>query len=194
MKLISFVFPGFYRHMSRTTLITSLYSGDNDRGYVLVWVIFYLLLFFIIAASFADSSFLEGLISINYHHSAQAFEMAEGGVLVGAEEIHTILDRDYSYTQEIPAEIILSKQEWILNESGKELSFLLENPKCVYADDKECHFQFASQGICPPAQKTLVAEVQVEFLDVYKIEADGTMIFDHRQFFKPARIVSLRYK
>ena len=45
-----------------------------------------------------------------------------------------------------------------------------------------------------PGTKTLVAEVQVEFLDVYKIEADGTMIFDHRQFFKPARIVSLRYK
>ena len=131
MKLISFVFPGFYRHMSKTTLITSLYSGDNDRGYVLVWVIFYLLLFFIIAASFADASFLEGLISINYHHSAQAFEMAEGVVLVGEEEIHTILDQDYSHTQEIPAEIILSKQEWILNESGKELTFTGKPQVCL---------------------------------------------------------------
>ncbi|MGI5879219.1 MAG: pilus assembly PilX N-terminal domain-containing protein [Syntrophomonadaceae bacterium] len=194
MKLITFVIPGFYRHRSKTDFIPSLFQSGNDKGYVLVWVIFYLLLFFLIAASFADSSFLEGLISINHHHSAQAFEMAEAGVLVGVEEIYTVLDQDYSHSQDIPAEIILSKQEWILNESGKELSFYLENPKCVFADDEECRFQFASQGICPPAQRTLLAEVQVEFLDIYKIEADGTMVFDHRDYFEPARIVSLRYK
>jgi hypothetical protein len=165
----------------------------RNEGYVLVWVIFCFLLFYLIAMSFADSSFLEGLISINHRQAAQAFEMADGGVLVGVEEIHTILEKDYSYSQDIPAELILSKQEWILNESGEELGFYLENPKCIYTGDKEFRFQFTSRGVSPRAQRSLVAKVQVEFADVYKVTADG-LVFDHREFIYPAKVVSLNYK
>lgn len=166
----------------------------NEEGYLLVWVICYFMLLYLIAMSFVDHSFLEGLTSINYRQAAQAFEMADGGVLVGVEQIHTILERDYSHSKDIPAELILSQQEWILNESGKELGFYLENPRCIYADDKECRFQFTSKGVSHPAQRVLLAQVQVEFLDIYKVTTDGGLVFDHREFIPPAKLISLRYK
>ncbi len=166
----------------------------HDEGYVLVWVIFYFMLLYLIAMSFANSSFLEELISINHRQAAQAYEMADGGVLVGVEEIYVILKKDYSNSQDIPTELILSKKEWILHESGKEMGFYLDNPKCVYVDEDECHFKFISKGVSPPAQRVLVAKVQVEFLDIYKIAADGGLIFDHREFIPPAKIISLHYK
>ncbi|MCK9314447.1 MAG: hypothetical protein M0P20_10405 [Methanocorpusculum sp.] len=166
----------------------------HDEGYVLVWVIFYFMLLYLIAMSFANSSFLEELISINHRQDAQAFEMAEGGVLAGVEGIYTIMESDYSHSQDIPTELILSKKEWILHESGKEMGFYLDNPKCVYVDEDECHFKFTSKGVSLPAQKSLVAKVQVEFLDVYAIEADGGLVFDHREFIPPAKIISLQYK
>ncbi len=165
----------------------------HDEGNVLVWVLFYFLLLYFIALSFTDSSFLEGLISINHRQAAQAFEMADGGVLVGVEEIYAILKSDYSQSQDIPAELILSKQEWILNESGKEMGFYLENPKCIYVDDDECRFQFVSRGFSSPAQRDLLAEVQVEFLDIYIIAADGGLVFDRREFIPPAKLISLEY-
>lgn len=171
-----------------------LFPGRGDKGYVLLWVLFYCLLFFSIVITFTDSTFLEGLISINHHKSAQAFEMADGGVLVAVQEIHAILERDHSLSQDIPAELILSKQEWLLNESEQEIGFYLENPKCSNVSGNECRFQFSSRGFCPPAQRVLLVEAAVEFLDIYKIEADGSMVFDHREYFKPARIVSVRYK
>lgn len=179
-------------------LIRLLRPTRHDKGYVLVWVIFSFLLFYIIAVAFADSSFLEGLISINHRQAVQAFEMADGGVLVGVEEVYDILNRDYSYSQDIPAELILSKQEWILTEAGPELGFYLENPKCIYADDKECRFQFTSRGVSSGAQRSLVAEVQVEFTVVYKLESNGdeeaVAVFDHREFIYPAKVVLLNYK
>jgi hypothetical protein len=168
-----------------------------NEGYVLVWVLFYFLLLYLIAISFANISFLEELISINYRQAAQAFEMADGGVLVGVEQIYIILERDYSHNQDIPTELILSRQEWIFNESGKETRFYLENPKCIYFDGKECRFQFISQGVSLPAQKGLLVVVQVEFLDIYKMEFDtdggAVAVFDHREFIYPAKIISLQY-
>ena len=166
----------------------------QDEGYVLVGVLFYFLLLYIIAVAFVDSSFMEALISINHRQDAQAFEMAEGGVLAGVEGINTIMESDYSHSQDIPTELILSKKEWILHESGKEMGFYLDNPKCVYVDEDECHFKFTSKGVSLPAQKNLVAEVQVQFLDIYKIAADGGLVFDRREFIPPAKIISLQYK
>lgn len=166
----------------------------HDEGYVMAGVLFYFLLLYIIAAAFVNSSFLEGLISVNYRQNAQAFEMADGGVLVGVEQIYAILESDYSYRQDIPTELILSKKEWVLHGLGAEMGFSLENPKCIYVDDDECHFKFTSKGVSLKAQRSLVAQVQVEFLDIYKIEADGGLVFDHREFIPPAKIISLQYK
>ena len=166
----------------------------HEQGYVLVWVLFYFLLLYLIAISLADISLLEGLISINYRQAAQAYEMAEGGVLVGVEQIQDILESDYSYSQDIPTELILPKQEWILNEAGREMRFYLENPKRVYVDGSKCRFRFTSKGVCPPAQRILVAEVEVEFLEIYKVEVDGTMVFDRREFISPGRVVLFKYK
>lgn len=179
-------------------VIRSLRPIRHDEGYVLVWVIFYLMLLYLIVVSFANSSFLEGLMSVNHRQAAQAYEMADGGVLVGVKEIYDILKRDYSNSQDIPAELVLSKQEWILHESGREMGFYLENPKCSGVDGDKCRFQLVSKGVSPPAQRTLAAEVQVEFLDIYKIEFDvggGVVsVFDHREFIYPAEIISIRYK
>ncbi len=191
MRSISFVFPGCCRCRSR---LTQLLNPARHEGYVLVGVLFYFLLLYIIAVAFVDSSFLEGLISINHRQNAQAFEMAEGGVLVGVEQIYAILESDYSHSQDIPTELILSKKEWILHESGKEMGFSLENPKCTYVNGGKCHFKFTSKGVSLPAQKSLVAEVQVQFLDIYKIAADGGLVFDRREFIPPAKIISLQYK
>ena len=55
-------------------------------------------------------------------------------------------------------------------------------------------FKFTSKGVSLPAQKSLVAEVQVEFLDIYKIAADGGLVFDRREFIPPAKIISFQYK
>lgn len=196
MKSISFVFPGCCRCRSRSILTLS--PVRHNEGYVLVGVLFYFLLLYIIAVAFVDSSFLEGLISINHHKNAQAFEMADGGVLVGVEQIYAILESDYSHSQDIPTELILSKKEWILQESGREMGFSLENPKCTYVDDDECHFKFTSKGVSLKAQRSLVAEVEVEFLDIYKLvsDADGGVVavFDHREFINPAKVISLHYK
>ena len=171
-----------------------LHPTRHEQGYVLVWVLFYFLLLYLIAISLADISLLEGLISINYRQAAQAYEMAEGGVLVGVEQIQDILESDYSYSQDIPTELILPKQEWILNEAGREMRFYLENPKCVYVDGGKCRFKFTSKGFSPPAQRILLAEVEVEFLDIYKVEVDGTMVFDRREFISPGRVVLFKYK
>ena len=192
MRSISIVFSGCCRCRSRLAKPVSL--TRHDEGYVLVGVLFYFLLLYIIAVAFMDSSFLEGLISINHCQDAQAFERAEGGVLAGVEEIYSILKSDYSHSQDIPTELILSHKEWILHESGKEIRFYLDNPKCVYVDEDECHFKFTSKGVSLPAQKSLVAEVQVEFLDIYKIAADGGLVFDRREFIPPAKIISFQYK
>lgn len=166
----------------------------HEQGYVLVWVLFYFLLLYLIAVSLADISFLEGLISINFRQAAQAYEMAEGGVLVGVEQVYDILDSNHSNSPDIPTELMLSKQEWVLNEAGREMRFHLENPKRVYVDGSKCRFRFTSKGVCPPAQRILVAEVEVEFLDVYKVAVDGTMVFDRREFISPGRVVLFRYK
>lgn len=172
-------------------------SDKHDEGYVLLWVIYSFLLFYIIAISFSESSFLEELISINYRQAAQAFEMADGGILVGVEEIYSILERDCSHSQDIPEELTLSKQRWAFNEYGKEIEFYLENPKCIYLDDNECRFQLSSRGVSLPAQRNLQAEVQVEFLDIYKIEYDAGgeafTVFERREFLYPAKIISLQY-
>jgi hypothetical protein len=194
MRSISFVFPGCCRCRGRGRNKLTLDPIKHDEGYVMVGVLFYFLLLYIIAVAFMDSSSLEGLISINHRQDAQAFEMAEGGILVGVEEIYSILKSDYSHSQDIPAELSLSQKEWILHESGKEIRFYLDNPKCVYVDEDECHFKFTSKGVSLPAQKSLVAEVQVEFLDIYKIAADGGLVFDHREFIPPAKIISFQYK
>lgn len=196
MKSISFVFRGCCRCRSRLTQLLS--PTRPDEGYVMVAVLFYFLLFYIIAVAFMDASFLEGLISINHRQNAQAFEMADGGVLAGAEQIYAILESDYRYSQDIPTELILSKKEWILHESGRELAFSLENPKCTYVDGGECHFKFISKGVCLKAQRSLEAEVQVEFLDIYKLVSDAeggvSAVFDHREFISPAKIISFQYK
>lgn len=179
-------------------VIRPLRPTRHDEGYVLVWVIFYFMLLYLIAMSCVNSSFLEELISINHRQAAQVYEMADGGVLVGVEEIYDILNRDYSNSQDIPAELVLSKQEWILNETGKGMGFYLENPKCSSVDGGKCRFRFTSKGVCPPAQRVLAVEVEVEFLDVYKIESHGdeeaVAVFDHREFVYPAKVVLLEYK
>jgi hypothetical protein len=171
----------------------SLRPASYDKGYVLVWVIFYFMLLYLIVISFTNSSFLEELISINHRQAAQAYEMADGGVLVGVEEVYDILQRDYSNSQDIPTELVLSKQEWILDESGKEMGFYLENPKCSGVDGGKCRFRFTSKGVCPPAQRILLVEVEVEFLDVYTPGADG-LVFHHREFIYPAKVVLVQYK
>jgi hypothetical protein len=166
----------------------------HEQGYVLVWVLFYFLLLYLIAISLADISLLEGLISVNYRQAAQAYEMAEGGVLVGVKEVYDILHNDYSNSPDIPTELTLPKQEWVLNEAGREMRFYLENPKRVYVGASKCRFKFSSKGVCSPAQRVLVAEVEVEFLDVYKVAVDGTLVFDRREFISPGKVVLFQYK
>lgn len=175
-----------------------LRPARRNEGYVLVWVIFCFLLFYLIAISFVDSSSLVELISSNYYRAAQAFEMADGGILAGLEQVYSILEKDYSYSPDIPAKLILPKQEWILHESGKELRVNLSNPKCIYIGDNEWRFEFTSRGVSFPAQRVLAAEIQVEFTVVYKIENDANggavAVFDHREFIYPAKVVLLQYK
>lgn len=179
-------------------VIRPLRPTRHDKGYVLVWVIFCFMLLYLIAMSLANSSLLEESISFNYRQAAQAYEMADGGVLVGVEEVYDILKRDHGNSQDIPNELILSKQEWILNESGREMGFYLENPKCSGVESGKCRFQFISKGVSPPAQRILAAEVEVEFLDIYKIEFDidggAVTVFDHREYIYPAKIISIEYK
>lgn len=167
------------------------YPTRHNKGNVLVWVLFYFMLLYLVAFSYTNSFFLEELMSINYLQTAQAFEMADGGVLVGMEEIYEILKNEYSYSQDIPMNLILSKNEWILNETAKEMGFYLENPKCIYIDNEGCCFQFISKGFTLKAQKELLAKVQVDFLDIYIINEDGGLIFDRREFIPPPKLISL---
>lgn len=172
-----------------------LRPARHDKGYVLVWVIFYLMLLSLIVVPFANTSFLEGLMSVNHRQAAQAYEMADGGVLAGTKEIYDILNSDYSNSQDIPAELVLSQREWILNESGREMGFYLENPKRSGVDGDKCRFQLVSKGVSPPAQRTLTVEVQVEFRDIYvDIGGETDPIFHHREFIYPAKVISMQYK
>ncbi len=161
----------------------------------MIWVIFYFALFYLLALSFVEVSMLEDLISINHHRDAQAFAMADGGALMGAEQIYIMLARDYHASQEIPEQLTLDQQEWTFNEAGRELRFSLENPRRISQAVGVCCFQFMSKGDCAPAQKKMLVEVRVKFTDCYLIhyEADGTavLVFDHRDFIYPAQITSL---
>jgi hypothetical protein len=169
-------------------------SFRHDEGYVLVGVLFCFMLMYIIAAAFINSSFLEGLISVNYRQNAQAFEMADAGVLAGTEQIYAVLASDYSCSLSIPSELTLPQKEWILDENGKEMSFSLENPKCNSVDGGKCRFQFTSKGVSSPAQRILQAVVEVEFLDIYRVATDGALVFERREFIPPAQIISFQYK
>lgn len=168
----------------------------GEQAYILIWVLFYFVLFALLALAFMDDSMLEGMISINHYRDVQAFAMADGGASMGAEQIYAILNRDYRNSQEIPEEIILDQQEWAFNAEGSDVGFLLENPRRISEDDGACCFQFTSQGDCDAAQKKIQVEVRVKYTDCYLIQyaADGTAIitFDHRDFTYPAQITSLK--
>jgi len=68
----------------------------GKQGYILVWVLFYFAIINLLILSLMDISTLEAMISINHRHAVQAFAMADGGALVGTEQIYTLLARDYS--------------------------------------------------------------------------------------------------
>ncbi len=170
-------------------------GSGGKQGYILIWVLFYFVIIDILVLSLMNNSILEALISINHRHAIQAFAMADGGALVGVEQVYTILARDYSNSQDIPEQLELEQQEWQFNESGRSLRFVLENPRCTYQGDGECRFQFNSQGFCPPAHKTVLMEVGVKYTDYYTIPYGGgeaVLVFDHREFIYPARITSLK--
>lgn len=178
-------------------MISHIKVNRGEQGFVLIWVLFYFVLFEILALSFMNDSILEVLISINHRWEVQAFAMADGGAIAGAEQIYMILSRDYSHSQEIPAQLTLDQQQWQFDGQGKNLSFKMENPRRVFQADGECGFQFRSQGDCAPAQKKLLVEVRIKFTDYYRIHygTDGIalLIFDHRDFIYPAQITSLQF-
>lgn len=167
-----------------------------EQGYILLWILFYFTLFFLIAISFLDTSTLESLISINHQRDTQAFAMADGGTLMGAELIYSMLNSEYSASQVIPAQLMLDQHEWTFNTSGRMISFYLDNPTLIAQGDGECCFQFISQGNCAPAQKKLIVVVRVKFTDYYQIQygtdANAQLIFNHRQFNYPAQITSMK--
>lgn len=174
----------------------SINMKQGEQAYILIWVLFFFALFSLLALYFMDASTMEALISSNHRHDVQAFALADGGALLGAEQIYTILVRDYSTRQEIPQQISLNQQEWRSPEAGSVLSFYLDSPRLVSQTDGECNYQFFSQGNCAPAQKKVQVEVCVKYIDYYQVQyaEDGTaiLIFDHREFIYPVKISALK--
>lgn len=162
----------------------------------MIWVLFYFAIINLLTLSLVDNSILEALISINHRHAVQAFAMADGGAMVGAEQIYTVLARDYCNSQDIPEQLNLDQQDWQFNEPERNLRFVLENPRCIYRGEGEYGFEFNSQGFCPPAQKTVLVKVSVKYTDYYSVQVgedgEAVLVFDHREFIYPARITSLK--
>lgn len=174
-------------------MISKSKPNGGEQGYILIWVMFYFALFYLLAVSFMDASIMENLISINHSRDIQAFAMADGGALMGAEQIYSILNRDYRASREIPEQLTLAQKKWIFSEQGRNMSFELGNPRCISQGDGECSFQFYCQGDYAPAQKLILVEVRVRFIDYYGIQIqDGSvqMVFD-RRFIYPAQITSM---
>lgn len=162
----------------------------------MIWVLFYFALINLLALSLVDISIWESLISINHRHAVQAFAMADGGAMAGTEQIYTILARDYSESQDIPEQLNLDQNDWQFGETGRTVSFGLENPHCIYRREGECGFRFSSQGFCSPAHITVLVDVGVEYNDYYVTQhgvgGEAVLVFDHREFIYPAQITSLK--
>lgn len=168
----------------------------REQGYILIWVLFFFGLFYLLALSFINESSLEALISLNHHRDVQAFAMADGGALLGAEQIYKILARDYKHEQELPEQLVLDQQEWAFHEGGKEIRFTLENPRRISQADGEGCFQFISRGECASAQKKILVDVKVKYVDyfIFQYAADGTtvLLFDYRDFIYPAEVAAIK--
>lgn len=172
-------------------------SGKKDeRGYALLWTLFFSTLLYLLVLAFFNTSLMENFISINHYRDVQAFAMADGGATTGTELIYQILQHDYCNCPEIPEQLLLEQQDWRFDEAGLEMGFYLENPSRLSLAEGQCVFRFVSKGDCAAAHKKLQVDVRVEFIDYYLIQyaEDGTalLVFDHREFVYPSQIAAIR--
>lgn len=169
-------------------------KSQGQQAYILIWVLFLFMFLSLLALYFMDASVMEALISSNHRRDVQAFAMADAGALMGAEQTYSVLVRDCTFSQEIPAQINLDQQKWNFGENGTEPSFLLEMPQLISQTEGECIYQFTSQGNCSPAQKKIQVKVRVKYTDYYVVQymEDGSavLIFDYRAFHYPVQLSS----
>jgi Tfp pilus assembly protein PilX len=66
-----------------------------QKGYTLILVMVFLSLFPITIIYMLETSLMERLISRNSRDAEQAFQLAEGAVYMGAEQVYQVISRDY---------------------------------------------------------------------------------------------------
>ena len=163
---------------------------------MLVVVMILLSLFTIIIFSMLDTSVMERLISRNSRDAEQAFQLAEGAVYLGAEQIYQVLLRDYRTVENLPATIQLEQSSFHDSVKGQSLQMDITNPRLIEQCSDYCLYEFTGQGRCPPAESRLKVQVQFDYLQYYFIQygEDGSvtgMTFTHRDFMDRGKIVRM---
>lgn len=163
---------------------------------MLVVVMILLSLFTIIIFSMLDTSVMERLISRNSRDAEQAFQMAEGAVYLGAEQIYQVLLRDYRTVENLPVAIQLEQSSFHDSVKGQSLQMDITAPRLIEQCSDYCLYEFTGQGRCPPAESRLKVQVQFDYLQYYVMQygEDGSvtgMTFTHRDFTDRGKIVRM---
>ena len=163
---------------------------------MLVVVMILLSLFTIIIFSMLDTSVMERLISRNSRDAEQAFQMAEGAVYLGAEQIYQVLLRDYRTVENLPVAIQLEQSSFHDSVKGQPVQMLVNHPTLIEQGSDYCIYEIRGRGICPPAEYRLKTQVRFEYLEYHHLQygEDGSVIdmtFSHRDFLDRGKVVKM---
>lgn len=167
-----------------------------QKGYTLILVMVCLSLFTITIIYMLETSLMERLISRNSRDAEQAFQLAEGAVYMGAEQVYQVISRDYRTVEKLPATIQLQESDFYDSVEGRTLKMRITNPRLIEQHNDYCLYVFTGEGQCSPAESRLKAQVRFDYVQYYAIEygEDGSEIdrvFTHREFMHRGNIIRM---
>lgn len=144
-----------------------------------------------------DTSVMEVLISSNSFDSEQAFQMAEGGTYLAAEQIYEILDMSYRTAETLPSAVVLTQVSFTVPGGSRPLQIKLRTPRLITQTSDHCIYEVISFGSCAPAKHGLKIWLRYDYLQFYSVSYgdDGSvsgMSFSHREYLNRGEMVLMQ--
>lgn len=169
---------------------------NRQSGYTLILVMVFLLLVTVIVVSMLDTSVIEALISRNSWDGEQAFQLAEGAVLLGIEQTYQVLSHHYRTVETLPAWIELAETSFTDSINGQTVQMQINRPTLMEQHHNYCVYEIRGQGSCPPAQYRLKVQVRFDFLEYFSPQygEDGSVVgleFSHRDYLHRGKVIKM---
>lgn len=163
---------------------------------MIIMVLGILALLSLVILMILDTSVMESLLSQNSLTSEQAFQMAEGGTYLAAEQIYELLDTSYRTAETLPAAPVLTQTSFDVPGGSRPLQIKLRTPRLITQTSDHCIYEVISFGSCAPAKHGLKVWVRYDYLQFYAVsyDDDGSvtgMSFSHRQYLNRGEMVMM---